>query len=68
MFRSIIASYYRGAHGVILMYDICRQASFDALDGWLHEVRSKCAADVVCVLVGNKVDVESRREVKSAHA
>ena len=46
------------------------QASFDALPGWLEEVRSKCTSDVVCVLVGNKVDAEASREVdpELAHA
>ena len=60
MFRSIISSYYRGAHGVILMYDVGRAKTFEALEGWLSEVRSKCAESVVIVLVGNKVDTDAR--------
>ena len=69
MFRSIIASYYRGAHGVVLMYDVTRASSFDALHGWLAEVRAKCADDVVAVLVGNKVDCGTEgRQVDQAAA
>jgi len=60
MFRSIISSYYRGAHGVILMFDVTRMRTFDALESWLGEVRAKCAEGVAIVLVGNKLDAEER--------
>uniref|UniRef100_A0A7S3EYH3 PH domain-containing protein n=1 Tax=Haptolina ericina TaxID=156174 RepID=A0A7S3EYH3_9EUKA len=60
MFRSIIASYYRGAHGVLLMFDVSRAKTFDNLEGWLTEVRSKCTDGVVIILVGNKLDTETR--------
>jgi len=60
MFRSIISSYYRGAHGVILMFDVCRKPTFDALEGWLNEVRSRCDESAAIVLVGNKVDADGR--------
>jgi len=67
MFRSIISSYYRGAHGVILMFDLTRQATFESLPVWLDEVRAKAAEDVACVLVGNKKDCP-HREVSSEEA
>ena len=42
------------------MYDVGRLKTFEALEGWLGEVRSKCAESVVVVLVGNKVDTDAR--------
>jgi small GTP-binding protein len=60
MFRSIIASYYRGAHGVLLMFDLTRKASFDSLEDWLKEVRSKAPEDAPVVLCGNKCDCPGR--------
>ena len=60
MFRSIIASYYRGANGVLLMFDLTRRHSFDALDGWLKEVRSKAPEGTPIILAGNKCDLPNR--------
>ena len=56
-FRSVVSSYYRGAHGVLLMYDVTRRPTFEALEGWLTEVRAKCDEGVVVVVVGNKLDL-----------
>ena len=68
MFRSIIASYYRGAHGVVLMYDVTRaRRSTRSTAG-----SPRCAPsadDVVAVLVGNKVDCGTEgRQVDQAAA
>ena len=60
MFRSIIASYYRGAHGVLLMFDLTRRQSFQSLDGWLQEVRGKAPDSTPIVLAGNKCDLPNR--------
>jgi small GTP-binding protein len=60
MFRSIIASYYRGANGVLLMFDVTRRSSYDALDGWLREVREKAPEKAPVVLAANKCDLPNR--------
>merc|ERR1719321_1693295 len=58
-FRSIARSYYRGAAGVLLVYAINDQQSFDNLVPWLEDARSHAEPDLVVVLVGNKCDLAS---------
>ena len=67
MFRSIISTYYRGAHGVLLMFDVTRRATFEAIPSWLEEVRLKAPEAVPVLLVGNKCDCEGRA-VEAAEA
>jgi small GTP-binding protein len=56
-YRSIVRTYYRGTHGVILVYDVTSQESFDSLESWFNEIESAAPAGVPVVLVGNKVDL-----------
>ncbi|KAG8988443.1 hypothetical protein FRB94_000699 [Tulasnella sp. JGI-2019a] len=62
-FRTITSSYYRGAQGIILVYDVSNRESFEALPRWLSEVETYVNAAVVKILVGNKVDKEFSRAV-----
>ncbi|CAI5730755.1 unnamed protein product [Hyaloperonospora brassicae] len=64
-FLSITRSYYRGADGALLVYDVSRRASFEHLSRWLHECRQNCHNDEVEILVvGMKCDVsDAAREV-----
>ncbi|GJS60996.1 Ras-related protein RabA6a-like protein [Tanacetum coccineum] len=62
-FRAITSSYYRGALGAMLVYDITRQGTFDNIKKWLHELREFGDRDMVIVLVGNKSDLVDLREV-----
>jgi Ras-related protein Rab-18 len=56
-FRTLTSSYYRGAHAVVLVYDVNESPSFQALDRWLEEATSFCgAASTVFLLIGNKID------------
>lgn len=57
-FRTLTSSYYRGAQGIVLVYDVARQETFDSLDQWLSEVDQYSTGEVVKLLVGNKVDQE----------
>jgi small GTP-binding protein len=56
-YRTIVRSYYRGAHGIIIVYDVTSQESFDALTSWFDEVNSAAPANVPVVVVGNKLDL-----------
>ncbi|PSN39240.1 Ras-related protein Rab-43 [Blattella germanica] len=67
-FRTITQSYYRSANGVIIVYDITKRSSFLSLQRWIEEVRRYTASNVMLVLVGNKCDLESLREVEYAEA
>ena len=55
--------YYRGAHGALLVYDITSRESFESAQSWLAELRTHRGKDIVLMLVGNKLDLEARREV-----
>ena len=60
-FRTLTSSYYRGAQGVVLVYDVTRRATFDDLQQWLVEVDAYTPGggeEVVKLLVGNKIDRE----------
>ncbi|XP_030629834.1 ras-related protein Rab-18a isoform X1 [Chanos chanos] len=60
-FRTLTPSYYRGAQGVILVYDVSRRETFTKLDNWLSELETYCTRnEVVKMLVGNKIDKEDR--------
>ncbi|KAF8820306.1 putative small GTPase Rab2 [Cardiosporidium cionae] len=61
-FRSITRSYYRGAAGALLVYDITRRDTFNRLSKWLEEVRQNANPHMIIMLIGNKCDSE-RREV-----
>ncbi|KAJ6496281.1 ras-domain-containing protein [Mycena sanguinolenta] len=56
-FRSITRSYYRGAAGCLLVYDVTSRRSFDNVRTWLADVRAHADAHVSCILVGNKRDL-----------
>lgn len=59
-FRTLTPSYYRGAQGVILVYDVTRRETFTKLDNWLSELETYCTRnDLVKMLVGNKIDKEN---------
>ncbi|XP_032145756.1 ras-related protein Rab-18-like isoform X2 [Sapajus apella] len=59
-FRALTPSYYRGAQGVILVYDVTRRDTFVKLDNWLNELETYCTRnDIVNMLVGNKIDKEN---------
>jgi Ras-related protein Rab-1A len=63
-FRGLGSSYYRQAHGIILVYDTTTQATFNNLQGWLEEIRHHAPETVNILLVGNKSDLTSKRAVR----
>lgn len=63
MFKSITRSYYRGAVGCLLVYDITNPQSFKSIDMWLNEIRNYCDSKIVIALVGNKCDLEDNRQI-----
>lgn len=73
-FRTLTSSYYRGAHGVCLVYDVTRTDTFENLQQWLKEVNlysPNNGESVVKLLVGNKIDLDRRvvpRETAEAWA
>mmetsp|Transcript_11661 Transcript_11661/g.19904 ORF Transcript_11661/g.19904 Transcript_11661/m.19904 type:complete len:198 (-) Transcript_11661:67-660(-) len=60
-FRSLTSSYYRGTHGIVVVFDVNDRESFDNVDQWINEAQLyavKC--DPVMLLIGNKIDKPDR--------
>ena len=62
-FQSITRTYYKGAVGALLVYDITRKETFNHLVKWLSEVRENASKEITIILVGNKNDLENERQV-----
>lgn len=63
-FRTIAAAYYRGAHGVGIVFDITDEKSFLSVENsWLEEIENNTSSSIRTLLIGNKCDLESQREV-----
>lgn len=62
-FRSLIPSYIRDSSVAVVVYDITNRASFLNTSKWIEDVRNERGNDVIIVLVGNKTDLNERRQV-----
>ena len=60
-FRTITKTYYKGAHGIILTYDVTDPNSFKNIKNWIKQIESNAQAGVCKVLVGNKCDKPDRK-------
>ena len=62
-FKNIISSYYKGAHGILLLFDVTEKESFKNLSNWLIEIEKNASKNVLKVLIGNKTDLEDKRVI-----
>ena len=60
-FRTITKTYYKGAHGIILTYDVTDENSFKNIRNWVKQIEQNAQNNVCKVLVGNKCDREDRK-------
>eukprot|EP00347_Sterkiella_histriomuscorum_P001773 403370738 len=67
-YRSLTSAYYRGAVGALMVYDVTSQKSFDNVQVWLKELRQFAESNIVVLLVGNKIDLKDKREVRKEDA
>ena len=63
-FKNIQASYYKGANGILVVYDITNRESFEHVNSWLIEIEKNGNKNVYKFLIGNKNDLEDQRVVK----
>lgn len=61
-------SYYRGAVGALLVYDIAKHITYENVERWLKELRDHADANIVIMLVGNKSDLRHLRAVPTEEA
>jgi len=62
-FRTITSSYYRGAHGIIIVYDVTDKESFNNVKHWMQEIDKYAAEGVNRLMIGNKCDLTSKKVV-----
>ena len=62
-FRTVVSTYFRGAHGILLLYDVTNRDSFKNLESWLIEIEKNAKEKVLKILIGNKCDLTEDREI-----
>ena len=67
-FRTIVSSYYRGAHGIVVVYDVTERQSFSKIQHWLKEIENYGTDEIIKLIVGNKCDLSDKRMVDFASA
>ena len=67
-FKAITNAYYRGAHGLIVVFDVANRQSFNSVDSWLSDIENLKTGNVIRILVGNKCDLQDQREVNEEEA
>ncbi len=65
-FRTITTAYYRGAMGILLVYDVSDESSFNNVRNWMRQIDQNAAENVNRVLIGNKCDVDASERVSKS--
>jgi small GTP-binding protein len=60
-FRTITKAYYRGAHGIMLIFDVTQVDTFNQTRQWMQSIHENVQDPVAIILIGNKVDKEDRK-------
>lgn len=61
-FKAFTSAYYRGAHGIVMVYDITNRVSFTAINNWLQDIRRFASdSEIAILLLGNKCDQKEHR-------
>ena len=66
--KAIASAYYRNANGAVLVFDIANKDSFKKIDYWLNELRENVPEHISIILLGNKCDLEEKRQVAQEEA
>ena len=65
-FRAITRNYYRGANGILLIYDVTDQQSFEHVRDWVEKIKEETSEGIIIYLVANKIDQTNKRIITNA--
>ena len=62
-YRTIAKNYYKGSHGILLLYDVTKLSSFENIREWIQDIRQEVSEKAIIFLIGNKIDLEEKRKI-----
>lgn len=65
-FRAITKNYYKGANGIILIYDVTNMQTYENVKNWISQIKEEASPNVIIYLVGNKIDVPDEQRLIKA--
>ena len=65
-FRAITKNYYKGANGILLIYDVTDQQSFEHVRDWIDKIKEESSEEIIIYLVANKIDQNNKRIITNA--
>ena len=64
-YRTIAKNYYKGSHGILLLYDITKLSSFENIREWIKDIREEVYEKAIIFLIGNKIDKTEERKIST---
>ena len=62
-YRTIAKNYFKGSHGILLLYDITKPSSFNNIREWIQDIREEVSPKAIIFLIGNKIDLADQRKI-----
>ena len=62
-YRTIAKNYFKGSHGILLLYDVTKQSSFQNIRDWIQDIREEVSPKAIIFLIGNKIDLADQRKI-----
>ena len=62
-YRTIAKNYYKGSHGILLLYDITKMTSFENIREWIRDIKEEVSEKAIVFLIGNKIDLTDNRKI-----
>ena len=64
-YRTIAKNYYKGSHGILLLYDVTKTNSFENIREWIRDIREEVYEKAIIFLIGNKIDKKEDRKIQT---
>ena len=62
-YRTIAKNYFKGSHGILLLYDITKTNSFENIREWIRDIKEEVSEKAIIFLIGNKIDLGEQRKI-----